>query len=113
MNKEKMINEITAFVKNNHQTIMTIGVTALLVACPSIRVFAAEKGIDPDSLGRKFWIIITKISKWGCLIMCGIRLIQNLGVEDAKGLGKIVFKYAFVYALIVLLPRIFDQIDLF
>jgi hypothetical protein len=100
-------------IKINKQLVTTIGITTLLIACPSVRAFAVERGIDPNDLGMKFWSIIKIIAKWGCLIMCGIKLIQNLGVEDAKGLGKIVFKYAFVYTLIVLLPRLYNQIDLF
>lgn len=95
------------------EIIKTVVITSALVACPTMSALAAEKGFNPDAIGRKFWGVVKIIARWGCICMCAIRIIQNLGVEDAKGMLKIFFKYALAYGLIVLLPDIFDTISEF
>lgn len=87
--------------------VLLLGLTFWYLFSPGALVYAS--GID--AFGIKFWGYVKRFARYGCLIMAGVDVVKNLNGGDTKSIAKVVFKYILAYAVIVLLPSIFDEID--
>jgi hypothetical protein len=105
-------NEASKILRNKRLrklVIILLGATFWYLSTPSTVVFAGVGGLP--ALGAKFWAYVKIFSRWACMISCGVEVAKNVNAGDAKGIFKLVTKYIIAYAVVVLLPWIFDEID--
>jgi hypothetical protein len=105
-------NEASKILRNKRirkLVIVLLGATLWYLSTPNTIIFASTGGLP--ALGAKFWAYVKIFSRWACMISCGVEVAKNVNAGDAKSVFKVVTKYIVAYAVVVLLPWVFDEID--
>lgn len=107
------VKKLLANKKFRMKVLTIVGVGTCVALAPKTTVFAMDGPEKIGLLGEKFWGYVKVIARFGCMICGGLDILRHLNQGDTKSIWKVAAKYIVAYAVIVGLPWVYNEIDLF